>query len=388
MLRRFVTVTIPTALVAILAIVAGVEAWTRTHWDAHRGRPGLFLSDPVRVERFAPGYDGWFAGVPVHINALGFRDPRDYELRKGPRTVRILILGDSVTFGHGSIYEHTYPFLAEQRLRRWRGDVDWQVWNLAVPGYNTAQELAQLVEVGPRFTPDQVVVGFYMNDVSGNEIVRAASWRARISSSIRNAIRARLYSYELYRRNFLRLRYRVAPQQIDAVTASLAGDEQLLAVPARVSRLPEQDLTDPAPISEEDRQQGCPGKPVESFSAANFDSEPGMAAWRQAVDGFHDLARTHQQRIAFLINLAPRVCQTRDMFDPRSTNDLNAHILRILSDGTPAASTHDAFTRYRPSEMPQAGGHSLGNANAVKADVLFDFLRDRLLPPVMTARGL
>jgi hypothetical protein len=30
--------------------------------------------------------------------------------------------------------------------------------------------------------------------------------------------------------------------------------------------------------------------------------------------------------------------------------------------------------------MPEAAGHSLGNSNAVKATVLFEFLRDRVLP--------
>ena len=63
----------------------------------------------MRGQRLAPNYDGWFAGVPVHINGLGFRDARDYALEKGPNTFRILVLGDSVTFGHGSVDEHTYP---------------------------------------------------------------------------------------------------------------------------------------------------------------------------------------------------------------------------------------------------------------------------------------
>ena len=78
------------------------------------------------------------------------------------------MLGDSVTFGHGSVYETTYPRLLEERLRRWRPDVDWQVWNAAVPGYNTSQELAHLLEVGGRFQPDLVIVGFFENDLIGN----------------------------------------------------------------------------------------------------------------------------------------------------------------------------------------------------------------------------
>ena len=55
----------------------------------------------------------------------------------------------------------------------------------------------------------------------------------------------------------------------------------------------------------------------------------------------------------------------------------------MLGDGTPAVSSHDAFLRYRPSEMPQANGHALGNSNVVKADVLFGFLRDCVLPKLI-----
>jgi len=33
--------------------------------------------------------------------------------------------------------------------------------------------------------------------------------------------------------------------------------------------------------------------------------------------------------------------------------------------------------------MPAAAGHSIGNSNAVKADVLFGFLSDCVLPKMM-----
>jgi hypothetical protein len=36
--------------------------------------------------------------------------------------------------------------------------------------------------------------------------------------------------------------------------------------------------------------------------------------------------------------------------------------------------------------MPLASGHSLGNANAVKADVLFEYLRDHVLPRLLSDR--
>src|SRR4029453_3113410 len=105
---------------ALLLAACAIELWVRATWDPRQGRPGFFLSDAVRGQRLAAGYDGWFAGVPVHINSLEVRDRREFAPAKQPSTFRILVLGDSVTFGHGSL--HSYPELLEQRLKAWRPD--------------------------------------------------------------------------------------------------------------------------------------------------------------------------------------------------------------------------------------------------------------------------
>ena len=178
-------------------VAAAVEVWVRATWDPRKGRPGFFLSDPVRGQRLAPNYDGWFAGVPVHINSLGCATRASTQLAKGPNTFRILVLGDSVTFGHGSVYEHTYPFLLEQRLKAWRPDVDWQVWNAAVPGYNTSQELAHLLEVGDRFQPDLVIVGFFDNDLIDNRRFGRRACRQGGASALSFARAARLFARAL-----------------------------------------------------------------------------------------------------------------------------------------------------------------------------------------------
>ncbi|PYQ71780.1 MAG: hypothetical protein DMG01_25205, partial [Acidobacteria bacterium] len=203
-------ITLPAFAAAALALVVAVEAWVRLSWDPHRGTPGFFLTDAVRGQRLAANYTGWFAGVPVHINSLELRDPREYPLPKRSNTVRILVLGDSVTFGHGSVYETTYPYLLEQRLKRWRPDVDWQVWNAAVPGYNTSQELAHLLEVGDRFHPDLVVVGFFENDLIDNHPVRRPGHVHSIAARVLSAARRHLYSLELYKKMYLTARWRLS----------------------------------------------------------------------------------------------------------------------------------------------------------------------------------
>ena len=49
--------------------------------------------------------------------------------------------------------------------------MNWEVWNLGVPGYNTATELHHCDEWGPRAEPDLVVVGFYPNDFTANDAI-------------------------------------------------------------------------------------------------------------------------------------------------------------------------------------------------------------------------
>jgi hypothetical protein len=113
---------------------------------------------------------------------------------------------------------------------------------------------------------------------------------------------------------------------------------------------------------------------------------PGFPAWVDAVRGFQRLDRTGRFHIMFFANDVPPPClddHTTDFFYDGGSSAVDALYKRILGDGTPVVSPYEAFLHTRPSQMPGAAGHSLGNANTVKAGVLFAFLRDVVLPPLM-----
>jgi lysophospholipase L1-like esterase len=74
-------------------------------------------------------------------------------------TERILILGDSVTFGVGVDSSDTFSSLLEAKL----GDVE--VINAGVNGYTTYNELQYFLEKGTSLNPDLVVVAVCLNDV-------------------------------------------------------------------------------------------------------------------------------------------------------------------------------------------------------------------------------
>ena len=339
------------------------------------------------VSVLPPAIDGWFAGVPVHINRLELRDPREYDLAKKPNTFRILVLGDSVTFGHGSVRTHlSVP--AEQRLKTWRPDIDWQVWNAAVPGYNTSQELAQLLEVGDRFAPDLVIVGFFDNDLIDNHPVGSPGPFRRASARALSTARRHLYSLELYKKIYLTLVWKLSGSDDYRRRMEHLGTEEALLANSDASAAAEQRLTPFDHLSDEEvRGVHCVyGMTPNPDTVPAIERDPGFPAWLDAVRGFQRLAREGRYRVVFFANDAPPACHdtaATDVFYDGGSKAVDSFYLRILGEGTPAVSSFDAFLHARPSQMPNASGHSIGNSNALKADVLFGFLRDAVLPPLI-----
>jgi len=375
-LRKLVLITVPSIVVAAAVAMTAVEVWVRWRWDDRRGTPGFYISDPELGQRLAPNYDGWFAGVPVHINALGFRDTRDYALAKSANTFRILVLGDSVTFGHGALSDTTYPYLFEQRLKQWRPDVDWQVWNLGVPGYNTRQELKYLERVGPRYQPDLVIVGFYENDLVDNDVSTDATLRRRLTSAVQGSMQRWLYSFELYKRTALTIRWQrltMAPDR--GRLEALAGDEALLERRADTTMDAMRRLTDVDRFDGPFHCKAVDTNPNRDRLATHLSEDtPSIQMWKRSVAELQRLHRDGVYRIAFFANMVPNVCPEEDRFFDNGAFEDEAALFAVLGRDTPAGSSMRAFLPYRPTEMPGAGGHSIGNANRVKADALFEFV--------------
>lgn len=390
LIRRIATMAMAAIVAAVLSAIA-VELWVRMSWDDRRGHPGFYLSDPVLGQRLSPGYEGWFAGVPVRINALGFRDQRDYAIAKPAGAFRILVLGDSVTFGHGTRSDTTYPYLLEQRLRAWQPNVDWQVWNLGVPGYATSQELAYLDRVGPLYQPDLVIVGFYQNDLTGNVAPRPPTLIGRTRSAAHGVLQRWLYSYEFYKRAALVAQWRLfTDDEVRQRLEHLVTQEIPLGRKDYSEGNESQELTAVDEFSEAEilkftcDLQPTPDPRLAAGLAARLkDPDRDMTAWLDAVRGFQQLAATRTYRLAFFVNMAPEVCVAADRFYDGGSLAADDVLGDVLRQGVPTVSSIRAFLRYRPSQMPGASGHSVGNANRVKADVLFEYLRGQVLPGLL-----
>lgn len=100
-------------------------------------------------------------GVDVAINALGFRDD-EIDLVVPEGRVRIVSLGDSITFGWGVPQDETFSQILETELRA-RGQ-DVEVINLGVGNYNTTMEVAAFLEHAAILNPDIVLLNYFIND--------------------------------------------------------------------------------------------------------------------------------------------------------------------------------------------------------------------------------
>jgi hypothetical protein len=95
--------------------------------------------------------------VTIAISAQGLRD-RLYAYRKHENTFRILVLGDSYTFGWGVEQEETFPKVLERKLNAGITSLMYEVINGGTLGYGIAHQYLFLRKYGYRFTPDLVIM--------------------------------------------------------------------------------------------------------------------------------------------------------------------------------------------------------------------------------------
>jgi len=127
----------------------------------------LWVSDPLIHYRHRPSATKVALSPPhqvVRINAYGHHDD-DFPLQKSSNEFRAVMLGDSITMGHGVDRSETYANQLERMLAGSATNHEtYQMINAAVQGYSTFQE-ARILEESLQFGPDFVTIGFCMNDV-------------------------------------------------------------------------------------------------------------------------------------------------------------------------------------------------------------------------------
>jgi lysophospholipase L1-like esterase len=139
------------------------------------------LADPTFVPLAGPpGVDRPLDTPEFHVrartNADGFRGA-PLPGAKPPATVRVVVLGDSFTFGYGVRERQAYPARLARRLVPAARPCRLEVVNLGVAGAGPLDYLHHLEHTAARLDPDVVLVGVFANDP--NDLYQLRRFHAR-----------------------------------------------------------------------------------------------------------------------------------------------------------------------------------------------------------------
>jgi hypothetical protein len=125
-----------------------------------------YLNKPLTLGTIAPKGCPYIYGLNPRrggISSQGLRD-REFAIPKPKNTRRLLLLGDSVTYGMSVAPESTFAKTLERNLNA-RLQQPIEVINTGVSAYTTYNEVEYYLDRGRKFQPDVVVISFCMNDI-------------------------------------------------------------------------------------------------------------------------------------------------------------------------------------------------------------------------------
>ncbi|MCA8925840.1 MAG: SGNH/GDSL hydrolase family protein [Planctomycetes bacterium] len=157
----------------------------------------FYRYDPARGFRLAPNavtddfvIDGHpeLGSYTITTDALGLRGaPRP---PPEPGALKVLVLGDSMTFGKGVQDGETFPCVLEGLLAERLGR-PVRVYNAGVSSYGQIEEAATLAELAPQLEPDVVLLAFTLaNDLSDD-----LRWREGVQPLVRDDEAAELFQH-------------------------------------------------------------------------------------------------------------------------------------------------------------------------------------------------
>jgi len=152
---------------------------------ADEKQSGIFEGDPLLLWRLKPNLDHavWdFTVLSTNSQHLRSEHVGETVGVKQPGTIRIVCLGDSVTFGfrvpvvwpdRPTEYDPgwlPFPMLLEKELRAANPEQKIEVVTMAVPGYTSHQGLAWLRRDIDDLQPDLLIASFGWNDASFSDV--------------------------------------------------------------------------------------------------------------------------------------------------------------------------------------------------------------------------
>ena len=170
------------AAVALVVCLLVAEALLRIAGPSNLRTDPLFGRDAAGFFRLKTSYQGTFMGQVCHTNTFGHRDA-EIPLAKPPGTVRIVAIGDSVTFGDGVAGENAYSQALESKLRIQLAPTPVDVINAGVPGRGPRMEYEDLRRALV-LAPDLAILQISANDIRQPDMTW---WQRRLLQVIRTS---------------------------------------------------------------------------------------------------------------------------------------------------------------------------------------------------------
>lgn len=86
-------------------------------------------------------------------------------MSKPENVYRIIVIGDSFTFGLGVELNESYLKQLENILNSKSKNYEYEVLNMGIPGYTTLQEISFLIEKGIKYNPNMIVLEYLSDDI-------------------------------------------------------------------------------------------------------------------------------------------------------------------------------------------------------------------------------
>lgn len=182
--KILVGVFVPFIIFAVVLEVATRIVDSKIHYLIPRELDFKGLSEwkaPKGYDLYNPTQDASYNGHSIHINALGFRGP-EFDLEESRDALRILVIGDSLTFGQGVAEEEMYTTLVEKELNERYPGQRIMVINASNQGAGMKDEVNMFIDFYDVFKPHIVVFGFFYNDIKNSSLastmVSSRKWRS------------------------------------------------------------------------------------------------------------------------------------------------------------------------------------------------------------------
>lgn len=152
-------------LIFLILLEVTLQIYTRIniYYDVEMARYANEIKIPADNPKIGhyhePNASAYLMGTDFKTSSHGWRD-KEYDYQRND-AYRIVVLGDSLTVGWGVEQAEMFEYLLEERFNEVR---PVEMINTGNGNYNTEQQANVYFDKGQKYSPDKVVMFYFIND--------------------------------------------------------------------------------------------------------------------------------------------------------------------------------------------------------------------------------